>query len=72
LIVNVSLIIGILIPGIMFRNYSTDSPTQEGRDLAFKLMLTEAIMCYICLVPNMVLQKDKPPTAASESSDMVR
>lgn len=41
LVVNVSLIIGILIPGVMFRNYHADVGTgEEGKSLTFKLMLS--------------------------------
>ena len=73
LVVNVSLIIGILIPGIMFRNYHADVGTaDEGKSLTFKLMLSEAIMGYICFLLNIIFQIEKPPTPPSESGDMVR
>lgn len=73
LVVNVSLIIGILIPGVMFSSYhATEETIQQGKDLTFNLMLVEAIMGYLCFIPNIFLQQDKPPTPPSESGDMVR
>lgn len=73
LIVNVSLIIGILIPGVMFRDYHAEESTiQQGKSLTFKLMLVEAIMGYICFIPNIFFQVEKPPTPPSESGDMKR
>lgn len=73
LVVNVSLIVGILIPGVMFRNYhATPETIDDGKALTFKLMLVEAIMGYLCFLPNIFFQQDKPPTPPSESGDMVR
>lgn len=61
LIVNVSLIIGILIPGLVFAGYhiNPDDPEslEQGKNLTFKLMLIEAIIGYICFVPNMLFMK---------------
>ena len=73
LVVNVSLIIGIIIPGVMFSNYhATPESIEQGKKLTFNLMLVEAIMGYICFLPNIFFQQNKPPTPPSESGDMVR
>lgn len=35
-------------------------------------MLIEAIIAIICLIPNIIFQKSKPPTPASDSGNMQR
>ena len=61
LIVNVSLIIGVLIPGLIFSGYKInfDDPStlEHGKDLTFKLMMIEAILGLVCFVPNILFQK---------------
>ena len=60
LILNVSLIIGIFIPGLVFGDYKPiegePSTYAEGRDLTFKLMLVEVILGVICFGLNIVFQ----------------
>lgn len=61
LIVNVSLIIGVLIPGLIFSGYhiNLDDPStiEHGKNLTFKLMMIEAILGVICFLPNIIFQK---------------
>ena len=73
LVLNVSLIAGIFIPGIVFGKYvpSTDLDNSVGRDHTFKLMMVEFVMALICLVPNIIFQESKPPTPPSESASIV-
>lgn len=57
LVLNVSLIIGVLIPGFFFKGYEPHpSNYNEGKDLTFNLMLFEAIMALICFIPNILFQ----------------
>lgn len=73
LVVNVSLIIGILIPGVLFKNYQfNEEHIESGKNLAFKLMMMEAILAAICFLPNIIFQVEKPPTPPSESADTKR
>lgn len=73
LVINVSLIIGMIIPGLVFTGYEpTSTNLEEGKDLTFKLMLIEAILGYICFIPNMIFQKSKPPTPPSDSAEIKR
>ena len=76
LILNVSLIIGLFIPGIVFGKYNvnpkTDEVIQEGKDKTFDLMLTEFIIGIICLVPNLIFQQSKPPTPPSDSAGITK
>ena len=76
LVVNVSLIIGILIPGIMFSGYHAEenNPTniEQGKSLTFKLMLVESIMGLLCFIPNILFQIEKPPLPPSESGYLPR
>lgn len=76
LIVNVSLIVGVLIPGLMFSSYklNIDDPSsiEHGKDLTFKLMMIEAILGVVCFVPNIIFQKEKPPQPPSESGYLPR
>lgn len=71
LILNVSLIIGIFIPGLVYGDYKPDvsnpQSIEEGRDVTFKVMLVELIMGIFCYVPNILFQEDKPPTPPSDS-----
>ena len=64
-----SLVIGIFIPGIVFGKYELDPVTDEkivqGRKNTFDLMLVEFVIALICLVPNLLLQQNKPPTPPS-------
>lgn len=73
LILNVSLIAGILIPGIIFSGYQVFPDTiDEGRQLSFKLMWIEAAIAIVCFLPNIIFQDSKPPTPPSESGGMER
>ena len=76
LVLNVSLIIGLLIPGVVFGKYTwnPEDPdiVQQGRDKTFTLMLVEFIMALACFVPNLFLQTNKPPTPPSYSADTKR
>lgn len=76
LVLNVSLIIGILIPGFVFKGYAPDESDPEnlaeGRHTTFKLMMVETIMAAVCFLPNMLFQDSLPPTPPSESGLMPR
>lgn len=76
LVLNVSLVIGILIPGIFFHNFAPDvlkpETITEGRNRTWKLMLVETILAILCFLPNIFLQDNKPPTPPSESGNIVR
>lgn len=76
LVLNVSLVIGILIPGIFFKGYKPDPDNpkniSEGKDLTYYLMLAEFIIADICLIPNLIFQSSKPPTPPSESGNIKR
>ena len=73
LVVNVSLIIGILIPGVLFKNYEfKDENIESGKKLSFLLMALETALAVLCFVPNIIFQAEKPPTPPSESADTVR
>jgi FLVCR family feline leukemia virus subgroup C receptor-related protein len=76
LVLNVSLILGIFIPGIVFGDYKPDmenpASVQEGKDLTFKLMWVEVVMAACCYLPNIIFQEEKPPTAPSDSVNVVR
>ena len=71
LILNCSLVLGIFVPGIVFGDYKPDASNPEnmaeGRQLAFKTMLVEAIMGYACYLLNIVFQESQPPTPPSDS-----
>ena len=73
LVLNVSLIIGIFIPGIVFGKYDIDQDEDKsiGRSHTFDLMFVEFILGVICLVPNMIFQQSKPPTPPSDSAGIV-
>jgi MFS transporter, FLVCR family, feline leukemia virus subgroup C receptor-related protein len=70
LILNVSLIIGIFIPGMVFGKYDMDGDVDKevGRGHTFDLMFVEFILAILCLVPNLILQQSKPPTPPSDSA----
>lgn len=74
LVLNVSLIIGMLIPGLFFRGYDPDGEgsIEKGKDRTFELMLFEIFMGLACLVPNIFFQVNKPPKPPSESSTVER
>ena len=76
LIVNVSLVLGVLVPGLVFAGYhvkgNDPGSIAHGRQLTFKLMLIEAILGFICFVPNMIFQQEKPPEPPSESGYLSR
>lgn len=69
LVLNVSLVIGILIPGFFYHGYSPDdkdpSSLQKGKDITFRLMLVETIMALLCFIPNIIFQESEPPTPPS-------
>lgn len=69
LVLNVSLVIGILIPGFVFNGYKpvADDPDnlEQGKKVTFRLMLIEALITVVCLIPNIIFQKSKPPTPPS-------
>lgn len=77
LVLNVSLIIGIFIPGIVFGGYKVEDPMTEediteGKRHTFNVMLVEAVMAFLCYLPNMAFQQSLPPTPASESGSLKR
>lgn len=71
LILNVSLVLGIFVPAIVFGDYRPDlsdpENVQEGKDLAFQTMLVEAVMGYVCYTINIIFQEARPPTPPSAS-----
>jgi FLVCR family feline leukemia virus subgroup C receptor-related protein len=71
LVLNVSLVLGIFIPGIIFGDYKPDpndpESLKEGERLAFQTMLVEAIMGYVCYTFNIIFQQSSPPTPPSDS-----
>lgn len=76
LVLNVSLIIGLFIPGLVFGKYDIspvdDEKIRVGKDKSFDLMMIEFILAIICLVPNIIFQQSKPPTPPSESAGNVK
>lgn len=76
LVLNVSLVIGILIPGFVFNGYKPDAADpaniEKGKSITFRLMLIEAIMAVVCLLPNILFQQSKPPTPPSDSASITR
>jgi hypothetical protein len=57
-VLNVSLIIGIFIPGIVFGGYKAEDPmTSEdiswGKRHTFNVLVVEAVMAFLCYIPNM-------------------
>ena len=76
LVLNVSLVIGILIPGFVFNGYKPDpkdaANIQRGKNVTFRLMMIEAIIAVVCLIPNIIFQESKPPTPPSDSASMSR
>lgn len=76
LVLNVSLVIGILIPGFVFNGYKPDEGDPEniekGKKITFNLMFIEALIAIICLIPNIILQKSNPPTPPSDSGNVKR
>ena len=76
LVLNVSLVIGILIPGFVFNGYHPDTKDpvniEKGRDITFKLMLIQTILALICFIPNIFFQSSKPPTPPSASGNIER
>jgi FLVCR family feline leukemia virus subgroup C receptor-related protein len=76
LVLNVSLIIGIFIPGIVFGSYNVKPVTEEsiarGKELTFDLMVVETILAAICYLPNILFQDSHPPTPPSDSGSVVR
>ncbi len=68
LVLNISLILGIFVPGIVFGDYKPDANNlEEGKTLAFQTMLVEAIMGYVCYLVNIIFQESTPPTPPSDS-----
>ena len=76
LVLNVSLIVGILIPGFVFKGYAPDEHDpvnlEQGKQVTFRLMVIEAIMAAVCFLPNMLFQDSMPPTPPSESGSIKR
>ena len=76
LVLNVSLVVGILIPGFVFHGYHPDilDPVsiQKGKDITWKLMMIETVLALLCIVPNLIFQESKPPTPPSESGNIKR
>lgn len=76
LVLNISLIIGLFIPSLVFGSYDVAIDTVEnhdkGRQLTFDLMLVETIMAALCYIPNILLQDSKPPTPPSDSGNRER
>lgn len=73
LVLNVSLILGIFIPKIVFGSYDPmQDGFEKGRELTFNVMLVEAIMGVFCYGLNILFQIDKPPTPPSDSGSVVR
>ena len=60
LVLNVSLVVGILIPGFVFKGYAPDEEDpgniEHGKSVTFRLMAIETIMAAICFLPNLLLQ----------------
>jgi len=73
LVLNVSLIIGVIIPTVVFGSYKPEKSIdgsdnyEIGKNLTFDLMLLHAIMGYICYGLNLAFQRNKPPTPPSEA-----
>ena len=69
LVLNVSLVVGILIPGFVFKGYAPDTldpkNIEQGKQVTFRLMAIEAILAALCFLPNILLQDSKPPTPPS-------
>jgi len=76
LIMNISLIVGIFIPGIVFGGYNVEHTSEEnveeGKKLTFNLMVVETILAIVCYVPNIIFQVNNPPTPPSDSGKVQR
>ena len=76
LVLNVSLIIGLFIPGLVFGKYElnpvTDEKLEAGRQNTFDLMMIEFILAIVCLAPNMIFMRSRPPTPPSDSAGITK
>ena len=77
LVLNVSLIIGVIIPTVVFGSYKPvthedGNNYEEGKKLTFELMLLHAVMGYIFYGANLIFQRNKPPTPPSEAEKIKR
>lgn len=70
LVLNISIILGVILPGLLFAHYRFDpADVAAGRRLAGWLMQLEFYIVLGLLVPNLLLTRDKPPTAPAEQLD---
>jgi MFS transporter, FLVCR family, feline leukemia virus subgroup C receptor-related protein len=64
-------VLGIFVPALVFGDYKPDlldpANLQEGRDLALKVMVVEAVMGYCLYLLNIFFQEALPPTPPSAS-----
>ncbi|EAR99181.2 MFS transporter (macronuclear) [Tetrahymena thermophila SB210] len=68
-------VIGLLFPGFVFNSYeqqdAKDDP-DKGKSLMTRLVLIEACICTFCLLPNIFLQREKPPHPPSYTCTVQR
>lgn len=72
LVLNVSLVLGLLIPGIFFTGYKPTPNDLKGKQITFKLLMIEAIIAVLCLIPNIIFQESLPPTPPSDAGNIKR
>ncbi|KAL4507094.1 hypothetical protein ABPG72_001887 [Tetrahymena utriculariae] len=68
-------VIGLLFPGFVFNSYeqqdAQDDP-DKGKSLMTRLVLIEACLCTFFLLPNIFLQREKPPHPPSYTCTVQR
>ncbi|KAL4460444.1 hypothetical protein ABPG74_000195 [Tetrahymena malaccensis] len=68
-------VIGLLFPGFVFNSYEQDDAKKDpekGKNLMIRLVLIEACICTFCLLPNIFLQREKPPHPPSYTCTVQR